>query len=274
MHTESERSQRNAAAFDLASEGYVSPALSFFDVFGERIVESVGVKAGDRVLDLGCGAGALTLPAARATGPAGHVAAVDISEGMLNLARRRVEEQNLGWVSFHQGDVLSLDMDKDFDVALCGFVVQMFDDRTAPLRQFTRSVLEGGRVAWSMWGEGAFEPHLTVYRAVLTRVRPDLVSGPSNLQRLHQPGIVESLMAEAGIKDVSLVPVQHSHLLRDFDEYWHLLTNTGFRETLMKLSDGEMVEFREALQRDIAEVSDEDGGLTLDMPCQFVVGTV
>ena len=125
-----------------------------------------------------------------------------------------------------------------------------------------------------MWGEGAFEPHQTVYTAVMTGLRPDLISGPRGSQRLLEPGMVESLMDEAGIRDMSLIPVQHSHRFPDFDEYWHFLMYTGLRGTIMKLTDEELVEFRKVLQHGIAEVCDEDGGLTLDMPCQFVVGAV
>src|SRR5579875_3745067 len=71
------------AAYEAAAPNYDGFGVPFFTVVGAQLVQVAGIRAGDRVLDIGCGAGAVTIPAARAAGPGGHVTAVDLSERML-----------------------------------------------------------------------------------------------------------------------------------------------------------------------------------------------
>src|SRR5712692_4304264 len=59
------------------------------------LLEAAQIAPGERVLDVGCGPGATTLPYAAAVGPMGHVTGIDISEPMLGVARTRVAEQGL-----------------------------------------------------------------------------------------------------------------------------------------------------------------------------------
>ncbi|HAM02188.1 MAG TPA: hypothetical protein DCQ30_08160 [Acidimicrobiaceae bacterium] len=70
---------------------------------GRRLLDAAALRPGERVLDVGCGNGAVTLEAARLVGPGGEVTGLDLSGPMLGLAGRRAAEQGLD-IAFVQGD--------------------------------------------------------------------------------------------------------------------------------------------------------------------------
>lgn len=71
--------------------------------FGRRVLIAAGLQPGERVLDVGCGNGAVSLEATRSVGPGGTVIGLDLSAPMLALARRRAERQGVS-ADFVQGD--------------------------------------------------------------------------------------------------------------------------------------------------------------------------
>jgi SAM-dependent methyltransferase len=84
----------------------------------ERLLLKAGLRPGMRVLDIGCGAGDVSLLLAERVGPTGTVVGIDIAEKALTLARRRAEEHGFENVSFH----LAADPDRT-DVELFDFVI-------------------------------------------------------------------------------------------------------------------------------------------------------
>ena len=95
--------------------------------FGRRLLTAAGLEPGERVLDVGCGNGAVSLAAARIVGPGGRVTGLDLSAPMLEVARRRAEEGGLD-VDFVQCDAQTASFDQRFDVVVSRFGVMFFDD--------------------------------------------------------------------------------------------------------------------------------------------------
>ena len=101
------------------------------------IMESLGLSAGERVLDVACGGGKTTVAAARAVGPSGYVTGVDISEGMVALAQCDAQVYD-----FPSGP---------FDAVLSQFGIMFFDDPTAALTNIRRHLKPGARAAFITW---------------------------------------------------------------------------------------------------------------------------
>ena len=119
----------------------------------DEFIASLGLKPGNRVLDVACGSGNLAIPAAR-TGA--RVTGVDIATNLLEQARARAEAEGLT-IQFDEGDAESLPYDDGaFDV-----VITMFGAMFAPRPELVSSELvrvcePGGRIAMANWTPAGF----------------------------------------------------------------------------------------------------------------------
>ena len=120
------------------------------------LLDCAALVPGERVLDVACGTGLVTLPAAHAVGPAGQVIAVDIAERMLELLRSRVAAACLPQVQVARMDAEQLALpDGCVDVVLCALGLMYLPDPAQALREARRVLRPGGRAVFAVWGERA-----------------------------------------------------------------------------------------------------------------------
>ena len=106
-----------------------------------------GIRPGEVVLDLGCGAGTDLLIAAQMTGPGGRVIGVDMTRGMLERARGSGEEMGLGTVELHESLIESLPVeDASVDVVISNGVIDLVPDKEAVFDEIDRVLRPGGRL--------------------------------------------------------------------------------------------------------------------------------
>jgi SAM-dependent methyltransferase len=115
------------------------------------LLGQIGVLAGMRVADLGCGTGLFTAEMARRVGDAGQVHAVDMQAEMLALARQRVERAGVGKrVRFYHSGLHALPLpDASVDVALLAAVLGEVPARLLALDEIRRVLKPGARLAIS-----------------------------------------------------------------------------------------------------------------------------
>lgn len=120
----------------------------------KRLLEIANLKPGERVLDVACGTGLVTFPAAEAVAPGGEVLGTDISAEMVERARQRVKEQGFNNITFERMDAEDLDLaEGSFEVALCSLGLMYVPDSLQALREMHRSLASGGRAVTLVWGE-------------------------------------------------------------------------------------------------------------------------
>src|SRR4249920_84658 len=95
MTTSDDASTKAAATYNAASDAYDDPANSFWDRFGRRTIDRLGLESGARVLDACCGSGASAIPAAERVGPQGSVLGIDLADNLLALARAKAHARGL-----------------------------------------------------------------------------------------------------------------------------------------------------------------------------------
>ncbi|HEX5502993.1 MAG TPA: methyltransferase domain-containing protein [Thermomicrobiales bacterium] len=102
---------------------------------------------GERVVDVGCGAGLDSLIAARLVGPAGRVIGVDMTPAMLARARQSAAALGLGQVEFREGFGEALPVSDGWaDVVIANGVLNLMPDKAAALAEMARVLRPGGRL--------------------------------------------------------------------------------------------------------------------------------
>ena len=106
-----------------------------------------GLQPGERVLDLGSGGGIDCFLAAQQVGPTGHVTGLDMTQGMLELARTNQAKLGLTNVEFVQGEMENMPLpDGSVDVVISNCVVCLSPDKDAVFQEAFRVLAPGGRL--------------------------------------------------------------------------------------------------------------------------------
>ena len=114
----------------------------------ERLFREAGIGPGQRVLDLGSGAGDVAMLVARIVGPSGEIVGVERDTHSISIARSRVAEAGLRNVNFTQSDVSQVPSNKPFDAAVGRFILEFLPDPVAVLRSSSQLVRPGGILAF------------------------------------------------------------------------------------------------------------------------------
>jgi SAM-dependent methyltransferase len=105
------------------------------------------LEAGERVADLGCGAGTDSLVAAQMVGPSGHVTGIDMTPEMLAKARTAAEELRAGNVEFVEREIERLPFeDESIDVVISNGVIDLVPDKDLVFAEIFRVLRPGGRM--------------------------------------------------------------------------------------------------------------------------------
>jgi arsenite methyltransferase len=105
------------------------------------------LNPGERVLDLGSGAGTDSLVAAQMVGKQGHVTGIDMTPAMLAKARNAAAEMSLSNVEFVEGEAERLPFpDEGFDVVISNGVIDLIPDKDAVFAELFRVLRSGGRL--------------------------------------------------------------------------------------------------------------------------------
>lgn len=119
----------------------------FLNPFTQRLFDRVGIAVGMRVLDLGSGAGDVSLLLADRVGPTGLVVGVDIDPTLIDIARARAQAAGHTNVSFVQGDIEFLQIGMEFDAIVGRLIFLHLHSPAMVLLRLMNYLRPGGIVA-------------------------------------------------------------------------------------------------------------------------------
>jgi SAM-dependent methyltransferase len=169
------------------------------------IMAFAAAQSSEQVLDIGCGTGTTTLALADAVGPRGKITGVDVSQPMLDLARRRSEGR--ANVSFVLADASVHAFRPEFDLLFSRFGVMFFDDPLAAFANLHAGLKPSGRLAFVCWRT---PPENLWATAPLTAARPLLPEQPApdplapGPFAFADPQRIRDILAGAGFGGISI----------------------------------------------------------------------
>jgi SAM-dependent methyltransferase len=178
------------------------------------LLEALALRPGDRVLDIGSGAGAAALRAAEIVGGDGAVIGADISAPLVELAARRARGAGVGNASFQVADMQTVRVNGGpFTVAMSQFGVMFFDEPTVAFANIRAHLVAGGRFGFACWRAAERNPWFFA-SALAGLVAPPPPPGPGKSPTgpfaLADADRVRDLLEQAGFMDVTVSAHQTS----------------------------------------------------------------
>lgn len=170
----------------------------------EHLFAAAAIQPSDRVLDIGCGAGETTRLAARHAG-AGTAVGVDLSDPMLQAARRAAAEEGIANIRFEQADAQVHPFpDAYYDVAISQFGIMFFADPVAAFANIGRALRPGGRLVFVCPRHAALCDWYTVPLSALGHLpAPD-----SGMFSLADRARLMEILDGAGLRAVTLETIE------------------------------------------------------------------
>jgi SAM-dependent methyltransferase len=217
------------AAYAAAALDYHDAAPDFWGFAGPLTTERARLRPGESVLDVACGTGAATIPAATAVGPSGRVLGVDYAEPMLAVARRAAAEAGHDRVELRVADMTALDTGGErFDAVLCALGLFFAPDMAALARDMRALVRPGGRLVVTVLGPRFLQPMLEVFREHVGAERPDVEVRPP-WTRTDAPGALEAVLREAGAGALEVHRERRPGRLAAPEDWWRCVMGSGLR---------------------------------------------
>lgn len=260
--------------FNLVAEGYDSPALRFFPLAGEQLANRLGLRPGERVLDIATGTGAFAAGAAQRIRPGGRVQAIDLTDAMLNKAVTNTKKMALDNIDFHVMDAEQLEFrPNDFDAIGCSFGLFFLQDMSAALENWLRILKPGGRLMFTSFAPSALQPMTTMLFEDLSAVGLPLRDGETggSANRLPSREFCCELLEEAGYTNVASESQQLGFHLGKAEDWWEVVWNAGLRGYIERLGPEQLAELRARHLPRIEKLRTEDG-IWMDVETWFSGG--
>lgn len=256
-----------AALFDRVAATYDAVGVPWFGPVAEGLVQALAPSSGERVVDVGCGRGAVTRLVADAVGPSGRVHAFDLAPGMV---RRTAEDlDHLPQVVVAVGDAREPRLEPgDWDVVASSLVLFFLPDPGEVVRRWVELLAPAGRLGVSTLGaqdarweqiDDLFTPYLP---ADLVDARTSYRRGPFG----SDEG-VEVLLREAGLREVATARRTVTARFRDV-EHWERWSRSHGQRALWDAVPGDA---RHEVLRG-ARAAFADGELALSQEVRYTVG--
>jgi SAM-dependent methyltransferase len=177
----------------------------------------LGIPAGQRWLDVGCGTGALCAAIVDHCSPL-SVAGVEPSEGFLKTAR----ENLAGRAVLYQGSATAIPLnDAEVDVVVSGLVLNFVPDQPAALAEMARVIRSGGMIGAYVWDYAGKMELMRFFWDAAVELNPEAASLDEGVRfPLCHPQALTELLESAGLRAVEVTAIDIATRFESFEDYW------------------------------------------------------
>ncbi len=202
---------------------------------GSILIEKLGVKEGDKVLDIGCGTGRLVQHVSEIVGSHGKVVGIDPLEQRINIAKKKVNGKN---ISFEIGvsDDLGLFEDSSFDHIILNAVFHWVVNKEATLAEIYRVLNPGGRLGMNTQARESPGCLKLTTDSVLGRDHYAGAIVPSEdpmVKYAVTSSELKRLLELLGFRNIDIDPRKTKRYYRDSGEIIDLVTSSSFGNFLL-----------------------------------------
>lgn len=264
-------------AWDALADGYDELVTDPNMAIAEVALRRARLEPGMRVLDVACGSGALSVPAARL---GADVLGVDLAPGMVERLEARARTEGLSDVEGRVMDGHDLDLGDDtFDLAASQFGLMGFPDLPRGLAEMVRVTKPGGTVLLVVAGPPQKVEFLGVFLGALKAAVPGFEGPPMDPPplpfQLSDPEVLTRRLADAGLKDIRVEPADHALEFRSAEHLWDWVTknNPIGAGLAAELTDDQREAALAALEYELLNRSNGNGTAVLDNLVYTGIGT-
>ena len=204
-------------SFNVSADAYLRFMGRYSEPLAAQFADLAGVRGGQRVLDVGCGPGALTAELVRRTSPEA-VSAVEPSGSFAAAARERLPGMDIRQAAAERLPF----SDAAFDAALAQLVVHFMADPVAGLREMGRVTRPGGVVAACVWDHAGGRGPLSAFWRAARELDPG-ADDESNLAGVREGHLAE-LFAQAGLGAAEATTLTVRVRQDGFESWWETFT--------------------------------------------------
>jgi len=223
------------------------------------------------ILDVACGTGNVVVECASVLKDA-KFDAIDISEGMLAVAKQNANERNIDNINFQMQDIAKLSLDKKYSAITCSYALFFMSDSVNVLKSLVGLLKYDGILIFTTFLEKAFSPTVDIFLSLLKKYGSSsaLEYNPSTWDKLKRTKDIKYLCEQAGINQVKIDTKEIRYAL-DLDAWWELLNNTGFKGMLMELSSNDYERVKKEYRQEMLVHVNADGEVELIADTFFVL---
>ena len=212
--------------------------------------EAAGIAPGQTVLDLASGAGEPALSIAAAVAPDGQILATDLTEEMLESAKRRAKEAGIRNIEFQIADMESLPFeDSRFDAVTCRFGLMYCAHADRAAAEALRVLKPGGRAAFAVWGPIEDTTMFRVSRPLMAEFLGDMDLFDTLQFRFGGAGTLAAILEPAGFAEIEEIELRSAPRPRAGPDFIRSALDMRYGARLAALPAGSAAEIEAAVER-------------------------
>ncbi len=232
----------------------------------QRMLDLAQLQSGMCLLDIASGRGEPAIPAAHRVAPTGAVLGVDLSDGLLTMARERAAAEKLSNIEFIAGNAETTVLENRFHAATCRWGLMYMNKPVDAMRNVHRALLPGARFVSATWAEREKVDYFTWPRELLAKYRSIPPIDP------QAPGVFYYATAETIERDLraagfELTEVEEMYVpVIETDDTEDLLTwvrGTGLAKLAAEISEDQQRAWEDDVREAATSIKNERGLMQL-----------